>query len=172
MISVAFAGANAFCLSVCSSTLSVRRPLNTIYLGTDRQVVIRSARAAAVLAAVVAVVMVVAVSFGPRPLTLGLTLSCVAFGILVAASIPSSVALCATLSARIVDDRVEQLVAGLVVSTRPLASLRTVRFRTGVFPIVLEFDDGRRFRALGFPLFAIDSAMQQLHACAPHVRVT
>jgi hypothetical protein len=93
----------------------------------------------------------------------------VLWALVLAAILPAAVGLAAVLRLRIDGSEIQQMVGPWVVARRPTHSLRRVAFGGRLFPVLLDFADGSRFRLLGLYLRDRPKLAASLRAMAPEV---
>jgi hypothetical protein len=86
----------------------------------------------------------------------------------IAAILPFVVGVSGLLRLRFEDDEISQLFGPWVIAKRSAGSLRRVTFGGRLFPVVLRFEDGARFRLLALNLRDFSSVSTLLQKVAPH----
>jgi hypothetical protein len=92
----------------------------------------------------------------------------VAWAFTIASIMPFVVGVSGLLRLRFDDEEISQMFGPWVIAKRPVRSLRRVIYGVRLFPVVLQFDDGARFRLLALHLGDFSSLSAHLHKIAPH----
>jgi len=136
-----------------------------LIIGLDRRALQRTLRVGAVIAAVVAATLIIALIGGSREVTPTSVAEAVFGGLAIGMVLPAAAAVTALVRIELNAATVRQLVAGYAIAERPAATIREVRVVRAVFPVVMTFADGARFRSLGIPgdmIYEVQAKLQEI----------
>jgi hypothetical protein len=94
-----------------------------------------------------------------------------AWAFTIAAILPFVVGVSGLLRLRFEDGEISQMFGPWVIAKRSARNLRRVTFGGRLFPVVLRFEDGARFRLLALYLRDFSSVSTLLQKVAPHAMV-